>query len=193
MIRKLLIFFASVAVAATSIYLLDHSRLRAQEGGDPPPGEADNVALVTPPSSPDAEKPNDGITIISYLPDGQSTAEDEVEGKNEGGKTDKLPGLEPDQVVKVTLKFGAQKSGETIEASAPDGGTIIAPEEGLVADEEGNVSFDFQVGHEAGLYQVALRDAVHEMGIQFWVMNNQEPEADPKVDLPGAEVANEGE
>jgi len=82
--------------------------------------------------------------------------------------------------------FGVNKAGTPIQMFTPDGGQLLdVPEDGLVADSDGNVTFRFQVGHQPGLYQVALRDDTHEMGVQFWVVDTQSPDANPPVDLPG--------
>jgi hypothetical protein len=180
-------FVLCLAVISTAIIqILSSSNLRAQTltpqltDQDPPP---DPILLYQgpygiPPTSPDAPLINDGITVITYAPN------QDVIGGNDGGKTDALPGLAPDQVVDVTIEFGAQKAGELVQAAALDGGILNVPQGGLVADENGSVSFQFQAGHEPGLYQVALRDDTHEMGVQFYVINYQAPAENPAVDLP---------
>jgi hypothetical protein len=63
--KKSLIFFAILLAATASICLLDRSLLRAEDG-DGFPDDPDNVELAIPPTSPDAVKYYDGITIISY-------------------------------------------------------------------------------------------------------------------------------
>jgi hypothetical protein len=184
-VRISLAFFAGtfflVLALITSVQLLTCSNLRAQEEGEPPdptpPPEQQGV-LAIPPSSPDAPIINDGVAIVTYAPN------EDLTGGNEDGKADILPGLAPDQVVNVTLQFGVQKAGQTIQATALDGGVLTIPNGGLVADQNGNVAFQFQVGHDPGLYQVALRDDTHEMGVQFWVINSQAPAENPPVNLP---------
>jgi hypothetical protein len=180
-------FVFCLAITATAIFpIFSCSNLRAQTltpqltDQDPPP---DPIFLqqglpAIPPSSPDAPTINDGVTIVTYSPD------NEVIEDNDDGKATKLPGLAPDQIVDVTIQFGAQKAGELIQGAALDGGILSIPPSGLTADENGSVSFQFQAGHEPGLYQVALRDETHEMGVQFWVINYQAPAQNPPVDLP---------
>lgn len=186
-LRRMKKFVLSLAFTATAaVQILSCSSLRAQmltpqlTDEDPPPGPIflQQGPPAIPPTSPDAPVINDGVTIVTYSPN------NEVIEDNDDGKATKLPGLAPDQVVDVTVQFGTQKAGELIEGAALDGGVISIPQGGLIADENGSVSFQFQAGHEPGLYQVALRDDTHEMGVQFWVINDQVPAENPPVDLP---------
>lgn len=84
--KKLLILFAATALV-TGLCLRDSSRLRADEND---PNDPDNVELVTPPTSPDAEKFYDGNVIISYDLDDDESGQ--VAGETNEGKTDRLPG-----------------------------------------------------------------------------------------------------
>jgi hypothetical protein len=170
-------------IATAIISILSCSNLQAQTDltdQDPPPDPIllYQGPLAIPPTSPDAPLINEGMTIITY------SSNNEIITDNDGGKASALPGLTPGQIVTVTVMFGPEKNGQAIQAFALDGGTLSVSGGGLVADEEGNVTFQFQAGNEPGLYQVALRDAVREMGIQFWVINSQSPNENPAVDLP---------
>lgn len=177
--KKCLSWLSGALIAAAIICLFDHSQVRAQEEGDDPVGnDVPETGEAIPPMSPDAVKFSDGTTIVNYTPDSALVE------KNDDGKSDKLPGLAPDQIVDVTMRFGVAKAGTELTASALDGGTIIVPAGGLVADENGDVHFQFQVGHEPGLYQVSLHDDTHEMGMQFWVIDASNPDNNPKYDLP---------
>jgi hypothetical protein len=173
--------FAAIAVASIQLFACDNLCAQTDlSDQDPPP---DPILLYQgplgiPPTSPDAPLINDGMTVITYSPN------NEVITDNDGGKASALPGLAPGQVVTVTVMFGPEKNGQTIQAFALDGGTLSVPNTGLVADANGNVTFQFQAGNDPGLYQVALRDAIREMGIQFWVINSQAPTENPAVDLP---------
>src|ERR1043165_3668515 len=176
--KKLLPLLMSALIAAAIICAIDHSRLHADEDPPPDPGPLQQEVPAIPPTSADAPVINDGITIVSYDPNSA------VSGSNDSGKADALPGVSPNQVVDVTVQFGAQKAGMPIQAAALDGGTLTVPDGGVVADGDGNWPFQFRVGAQPGLYQVALRDDTHEMGVQFWVINNQAPADNPPVDLP---------
>src|SRR2546423_458472 len=185
--KKSRIFFATVLTALVSIPIFDQRHVQAEVDADCRAfaENPDNVELVIPPTSPDALKTFDGITVISYVPEGESSSDTEVAGRNGDGKNGKLPGPQPDQIVKATLTLGSNRAGRTFEAVALDGGILFDTENGIVADDQGKISFTFQVGHHPGLYQVALYDgSAHEIGIQFWVVNNENSEANPKVDLP---------
>jgi hypothetical protein len=176
----------AIIVAAT-IELLSCANVRAQDqlmpqlsDQDPPPDPIflQQSVIVPPPTSPDAQVADNGIAIVTYAPDSS------VSGSTTDGKADVLPGLSPDQVVSVTVSFGAQDAGQTAHAAALDGGILTVPDEGLVVGEDGSVTFQFQVGGDPGLYQVALRDDNREIGVEFWVINNQAPATNPAVDLP---------
>ena len=155
--KKSLIVFASLLISLASISLLDRSRVRADVDSSCRPfnEDPDNVELVIPPTSPDAEKTYDGITVISYVPDGESSSDNEVVGNAEGGKSDKLPGLQPDQIVKATLILGSNRAGRTFQAVALDGGKLLDTDNGIVADDQGKISFAFQVGHQPGLRPIS--------------------------------------
>jgi hypothetical protein len=172
-------------MAAGLICVIDHSHVRADDDEQPPTGEPGGVYAI-PPTSPDAPQFNDGVTIIDYDPnaDPGSDPSNEVSGPNDNGKSNKLPGLAPDQIVRVSLQFGASKAGVPVQAFAPDGGQITSVDNNLVADQNGNISLTFQVGHQPGLYQLGLRDETnHEIGIRFWVLGSDQDD-NPPVDLP---------
>jgi hypothetical protein len=180
-----LAFFASVQ-------LLDQFSLRADP--DPP----DVPAL--PPTSPDAAPLPPTIIMIGFTSDDEE-GEEAITEKTEGGKGEKLIGLQPDQVVDVSVTYGLNKAGLPVAATALSGGEIIAPEGGLIVDVAGMLTFQFQVGHEPGFYQVALRDGNvgkdasrgggSEMGVHFWVLDTQAPDDNPLVTLPGDEEEGE--
>lgn len=192
---KLFPLFTGLAFFA-SVQLLDQSNLRA----DP---DSPEVAAL-PPTAPDVPQMPPMIVMVGFTPGDPEDppAGEEVTSKTEGGKTEKLVGLQPDQVVDVSVTYEDDKAGLPVSATALNGGEIIAPEEGLIVDADGMLIFQFQVGHDPGFYQVALRDGNvgkdcskgggSEMGVHFWVVNTEEPEANPKVTLPGDETE-EGE
>jgi hypothetical protein len=147
--------FLVVLALTTFVQLLTCSNLRGQSeisDQDPPPDPLiiQDGPPVMPPTSPDAPLVDGGMTIVTYTPDSAVT------GSNPGSQPDVLPGLAPNQVVTVTVQFGAQEVGQAVQASALDGGTLTVPNGGLIVDQNGNVTFQFQVGAEFGLYQVEL-------------------------------------
>src|SRR2546430_9607747 len=105
--KKSRIFFATVLTALVSIPVFDERHVQAEVDADCQPfaENPDNVELAIPPMCPEAVKIYDGITIISYVPEGQSSPDKEVAGETEDGKTDTLPGLQPDQIVKLILQL----------------------------------------------------------------------------------------
>lgn len=163
-----------------SICLLDHSAIRADEN----PGA--NAPLAVPPTSPAAQMNFDGTVIVNYAPEnGEGAPSEHVSGTTQDGKTDRLPGLQPDQIVGVTLNLGANGAGRTYDAALLDGGALLGVDNGLIADSQGVLRFKFKAGHAPGLYQIALNDGTHEIGLQFWVINEAKPQDNPTVDLPG--------
>jgi hypothetical protein len=166
-----------------AIYLLDHSRLRAQSddywcGSCWSQGD---FVPAPPPTSPDNATAPATTVIIAYTQDQGITAKGDDQGP-----VQKLAGLQPDQIVTVTVQYGTDKTGHLIDADALDGGQIQTPPQSLVVDNQGNLTLVFKVGHEPGLYQLALRDgSTQELGVQFWVIDNQLPADNPAVATPG--------
>ncbi len=178
--------FTNTAVIAAGICIAAHSQLYAQDDDYPMPDPPDiNIERAVPPTSPDAESLPKGVAIVDYSVAQEGTSGQQVTIPTVGGEAEKLPGLDPDQTVHITQQFEMTKVGHTIEAVALDGGNILNVENDLVVDENGMIDFDFQVGSESGLYQVALRDGSDEIGLQFWVINNEAPpDETPALDLP---------
>jgi hypothetical protein len=200
---KLFPLFTGLAFFA-SVQLSDQFSLRA----DPDPNLPDGIVAALPPTSPDAASLPPTIVMVGYPSeeeeggdgDGDLVLDSPVEETTDGGKSDKLVGLQPDDVVGVVVDYGMDKVGQRIEGVALNGGEITAPD-GLFVGESGQLSFKFQVGHDPGFYQIALREAVgkdcsqgggSEIGVHFWVLDTQSPDDNPRVTLPG-EDTEEGE
>jgi hypothetical protein len=93
-------------------------------------------------------------------------------------------GLQPNQVVDVTVQFPPEKSGHTIIVEPLDGGCLIGPTNKLVVAADGTFSFRFQAGRDSGDYQVSFHDGAQEIGLQFWVLDLQNPQNNPSVLTP---------
>jgi hypothetical protein len=85
-------------------------------------------------------------------------------------------GLRPNELVTIEVQYPAAKAGQTIRAGALDGGRVIAPPGPLKVAADGTVRFRFQAGKEPGVYQIALNDGSGEMGLQFWVLDERNPQ-----------------
>lgn len=93
-------------------------------------------------------------------------------------------GLKHDHTVEITVQYPATKAGRSITAEALDGGQIIGANKGLTVANDGTITFKFRVGHEVGAYSVALRDGTEELGLQFWVPDEERPDRNPPVVNP---------
>jgi hypothetical protein len=92
-----------------------------------------------------------------------------------------LVGLQPNQVVDVAVQFSADKGGHTVTAEPLDGGRVIGPSNKLVVAADGTFRFKFQAGQDPGISQINLHDGAQETGLQFWVLNQQDPQENPLV------------
>lgn len=90
-------------------------------------------------------------------------------------------GLQPNQVVDVTVQLSAAKAARTIIVEPLDGGRVIGGPAKLIVAVDGSFSFKFQAGRDPGVYQVSLHDAAQEIGLQFWVLDQQHPENNQPV------------
>lgn len=135
-----------------------------------------SAAVVCAQSSPAADPP--GPTRVSASITLESGEIAKASGNR--GVFDRL-GLRPNELVKIVLLYPAAKAGHTILAGALDGGRVIAPKRALTVAADGTVEFKFQAGKEPGLYQVSVDDGLSEMGLQFWVLDEQHPENNPPV------------
>jgi hypothetical protein len=107
-------------------------------------------------------------------------ANQSVTAISRGGVSDRI-GLQPDQLVDVTVQFSTSAAGRTIIVEPLDGGRIIGTSNRLLIASDGTFSFRFQIGHNPGIYQVSLHDRAKELGLQFWVLDSQNPENNPPV------------
>jgi hypothetical protein len=96
-----------------------------------------------------------------------------------------LVGVAPDQWVSLTVQYPLSEIGHRITVEPLDGGHIITSLGILLVGPDGVIHFQFQAGHFPGLNHVALHDAGREVGLQFWVLDLQHPERNPRVVNPG--------
>jgi hypothetical protein len=94
-------------------------------------------------------------------------------------------GLDPQQVVTVTVQFPVELAGQAILAEPLDGGTLTLPEGGLIVGTDGNVTFQFKASDPFGACRVAVHQPDDSNYVQFWIVDPDHPENTPP-DLPGA-------
>jgi hypothetical protein len=90
-------------------------------------------------------------------------------------------GLKHDQVVDIAVQYPAASAGEIIAVEALDGGQVIAPGKNLTVGADGTIRFKFRAGHQPGAYQIGLRKGSREIGLQFWVRDDDHPRNNPPV------------
>jgi hypothetical protein len=95
-------------------------------------------------------------------------------------------GLRHDQTVDIAVQYPEGTSGATIAIEALDGGQIIAVGKNLTVGADGTIRFKFRAGHHPGNYQIVLRQKGRELGLQFWVRDDDHPNNNPPVINPGA-------
>jgi hypothetical protein len=121
-----------------------------------------------------------GTTFTIFFGDGSSIV---------ATSTD-LVGLQPNQVVDVTVRIGRgdaapdNPSEETIIIEPLDGGSIVSGSDTVTVtpDNSGTVtfSFSFQAGSDPGVSQISLHgDIAEEIGIQIWVLDPDDPNNNP--------------
>lgn len=79
------------------------------------------------------------------------------------------------------MQFSAPKAGHIITVEPLDGGSVISPSNQLVVSTDNTISFQYQPGHNPGISQVCLHDGAQEIGLEFWVLDQQHPENNPSV------------
>jgi hypothetical protein len=127
---------------------------------------------VVPPNMPTAP-PNLAVAVVTYGSTGGFAVSRCPKGIFE------LVAVQPDQTVQVTIQYPASQALQTVLAETLDGGAITFPAGGSVIGADGTLSFTFQAGHDPGLNQVSLRAGVQELGLQFWVLDTQNPQNNP--------------
>lgn len=94
-----------------------------------------------------------------------------------------LIGVNPDQLVQVTVQYSAAQTGRPIVGEALDGGQIIGQTTMIVGLDHA-IHFQFRAAHSPGFNHIALRDGSREIGLQFWVRDQNHPDRNPPVANP---------
>jgi hypothetical protein len=163
---SLLLTLPASAPAQTTVQSFDANRNLVSSG---PPAK--------PPTVPGGKK---GVDATATIIDGTHAP---VVTASRKGVFQRI-GIKHDHTVDVTVQYPATSAGRSIVAEALDGGQVIANARKLTVAENGTITFKFRVGHEVGAYSVALRDGTEELGLQFWVLDEQRPERNPPVVNP---------
>ena len=137
--------------------------------------------LQSAPPIPLTPIPGGGTTFTISFSDGSSVV----------ATSNDLVGLQPNQIVDVTVRIGGGDAGldgnpsdVTIIIEPLDGGNIVSSSNTVTVtpDSSGAVtfSFSFQAGSDPGVSQISLHgDIADEIGIQFWVLDPGDPNNNP--------------
>ena len=93
-------------------------------------------------------------------------------------------GVDPEQILTITVQFPSELAGQPMIVEALDGGTPSIPEGGLFVGSDGRVTFQFQAGDGFGACRVAVHQPDDSNFLQFWVVDPAHPENTPEG-LPG--------
>lgn len=88
-------------------------------------------------------------------------------------------GLKHDHIVDIAVQYPAASAGHVISVQALDGGKVIAGGGKLAVAADGSLRFKFHAGHAPGAYHISLRDGTDEVGLEFWVMDEEHPQNNP--------------
>jgi hypothetical protein len=129
----------------------------------------------TPPLLPNA--------IVSYSAT-QSVVAPSVDGIFQ------LVGLQPDQVVQVTINCETNWGlGENLIETL-DGGTLVGATQSstksitVMTGGDATVNFSFQAKHSPGRNQIRIQKEDRELILQFWVLQSETPEDNPRTITP---------
>ena len=92
-----------------------------------------------------------------------------------------LVGVQPGEVVTVTVQFASKHAGEAVEVGSLDGGWIGNVSSAV--SEQGLVTFRFQAPGNSGQIRISVRHGFRIPHLLFWVLSSN-PENNPPVVTP---------
>ena len=90
-------------------------------------------------------------------------------------------GLRHDQTVDIAVQYSTASAGVPVTVVPLDGGAVVASGKNLIVASDGTIHFKFRAGHQPGVYQIALQSGGQELGLQFWVVDEEHPGNNPRV------------
>lgn len=119
----------------------------------------------------------DASAVITYA------ANQSVTATMHKGSSDRI-GLQPNQIVAVTVQLTGIQVGRQLSIQPLDGGKLASSANRIVVGSDGTFSFRFQAGPRPGVSQLSIHDGEQEIGLQFWVLNTQDARCNPPVLTP---------
>jgi hypothetical protein len=90
-------------------------------------------------------------------------------------------GVQPNEIVSVTIQFDPSQAGEAIKVEPLDGGRVTS--KSSVVSEQGVAAFSFQADTSAGQNRVMVRHGSETLPVQFRVLSSN-PQNNPPVITP---------
>jgi hypothetical protein len=88
-------------------------------------------------------------------------------------------GVQPGQVVGITIQFTADKAGEPVVVEAIDGGVTSVGSSLPVLNDDGSLSFTFIARGDPGQNRVGIRIGSTSVCLQLWVIDSANPQNNP--------------
>jgi hypothetical protein len=92
-------------------------------------------------------------------------------------------GLQPNQVVSLSVQLPVALAGRQIIIESLDGGLVSGTSATVAID--GTLALQFQAGSQPGRYRINLRSGPLLLGLEFYVLDPTQPENNPAVINPG--------
>ena len=165
---------------AGSLLLISPAPARAQISAESFEANRNLISTGTPATPPTAPGGKKKVDATATIVDGTVAP---VVTFSRNGVFNRV-GIKHDHTVDITVQYPATKAGRSITVEALDGGQIIGANKGLTVANDGKITFKFRVGREVGAYHIALRDGTEELGLQFWVPDEERPDRNPPVVNP---------
>jgi hypothetical protein len=106
--------------------------------------------------------------------------------KVRSGKSGQFPlvAANPGETVGIQMRFPSALARARTIAQALDGGVIPASQQDSSLAFDGTTSIQFQLPAQPGLYRVVIRAGAAASTLQFWVVDLQNPSANPPALKP---------
>jgi hypothetical protein len=80
-------------------------------------------------------------------------------------------GVQPQQVIDVTLQYPVGLAGRPLAVEPLDGGQVLTTSQDLKIAAKGSATLQFKAGTSPGLYQVRVHYDAQAIALQFWVID----------------------
>jgi hypothetical protein len=95
-----------------------------------------------------------------------------------------LVGVQPGDVVNVTVQLTSDDAGQPATVATPNGGSTSIGSNVAVAGPDGCIGFGFNATTDPGPNTVIVMGASTTVSLQFWVLDSANPQNNPPVLTP---------